>query len=280
MKTARRLVLALLPFALAACGGESRPERPVPVADGGSVSTAILRRLLDARVYFAHQSVGSTIIEGIRDLYAEGGVGGLEVVDMHEGPVGTAPAFYHAALGRNGDPLGKLAAFQETMAGESGDSVDVALMKFCYVDIVEGSDVQRIFSAYAAALDALQGSHPGTAFVAVTVPLTAPERGLGAIARQLLAVTGQGYRDNRAREEFNGLVRARFRAPGGLFDLAEIESTRPDGSRVTLDVRGTTCFALDAEYTNDGGHLNKEGRKRAAAGLLRVLSEALDRERN
>jgi hypothetical protein len=57
-----------------------------------------------------------------------------------------------------------------------------------------------------------------------------------------------------------------------LFDLAAVESTRPDGSRETLSLGGKTAFALHPGYTNDGSHLNEVGRRRAAEALLTLLA--------
>ena len=69
---------------------------------------------------------------------------------------------------------------------------------------------------------------------------------------------------HRIRETFAG------REP--LFDLAAVESTRPDGSRVFFERAGTPVYYLAPEYTNDGGHLIGAGRRSAAEALLATLA--------
>jgi lysophospholipase L1-like esterase len=69
-------------------------------------------------------------------------------------------------------------------------------------------------------------------------------------------------------------VRARF---GGdaLFDLAAVESTLPDGTRSSFSAGPRRVFTLAQPYTSDGGHLNDEGSRRAAAAFVHTLAKAL-----
>ncbi len=141
--------------------------------------------------------------------------------------------------------------------------VDVAFMKLCYVDVGPATDVQQIFEAYRAAMARLEKDFPATIFVHMTIPLVSREGGLKALAKQLLGRPLQGTGDNLARESLNALLRAQYGASGLLFDLAQLESTRPDGTRL--------ANAMAGEYTDDGGHLNATGRKHVAKRLLAFL---------
>jgi lysophospholipase L1-like esterase len=67
------------------------------------------------------------------------------------------------------------------------------------------------------------------------------------------------------------LLRKNYEGKEPVFDLARIESTRPDGTRETFTQDGKTYYALVPAYTKDGGHLNKLGRKKVAEQLLLLL---------
>jgi hypothetical protein len=72
-----------------------------------------------------------------------------------------------------------------------------------------------------------------------------------------------------SRDEFNGLVRAHCASAGCvLFDLADIESHRPDGTAVT----DSGYEAMYGPYSDDGGHLASTGRQRAAGALFWLLA--------
>ena len=57
-----------------------------------------------------------------------------------------------------------------------------------------------------------------------------------------------------------------------LFDLATIESTRPDGTRSGFEKDGKTYYSLVPEYTYVSGHLNEAGRRVVAKRLLLFLA--------
>jgi len=72
-------------------------------------------------------------------------------------------------------------------------------------------------------------------------------------------------------------MRQEYQENGNLFDIAEIESTLPDGSKVTYDYMGNTYYALAPQYTNDGGHLNEAGRRIVVAQQLLLFLARLAR---
>ena len=80
--------------------------------------------------------------------------------------------------------------------------------------------------------------------------------------------------DNVLRNAFNEKLRERV-AGEPLFDLAKVESTRADGSSSSFAQGGQQQHSLAQEYTDDGGHLNALGRRRAAIEFVRVLAGAL-----
>ena len=81
-----------------------------------------------------------------------------------------------------------------------------------------------------------------------------------------------GYHDNIKRGQFNDMLRKQYDGKEPVFDLAKIESTLPDGRRVTFTKDGMTYYSMVPDYTYDSGHLNELGRKIAAEQLLLPLA--------
>jgi hypothetical protein len=253
--------------AAVAIAGAARAGDPQLRAD----LEAVARRT----ILFGHQSVGNDLLEGVRDLAAQEGVA-LRIAEVRSAQ-GLAPgAFAHTPVAENGDPLLKLQSFERAL-GQDPAPVDVALVKFCFVDVMERGDANQLFARYQAALRTLQARHSKTTFVHVTVPITAIPTGPKAFVKRLLG-RDRSQEDNVRREEFNALVRAAYQGREPLFDLAGQEATRPDGRTETVEVDGKQVPVLVPAYTHDGGHLNEAGRRRAARELVRQLASAPPRE--
>lgn len=248
-------------------------------ASGGSADDeATLKRELQAlserRVFFGHQSVGFNILDGLRDLSARSGVP-VRIADAVPG--GVPPAtFGHAPVAANGDPLRKLRSFEQAFASGAARGADIALVKFCYVDFTDKTDVAALFAEYQATLGRLKAANPGTTFVHVTAPLTTVQKGPKALLKRIAGRSPWGAVENQRRAEWNDLVRKTFAAEP-VFDLARAEATRPDGTEERTDWQGRSSPALVADYTDDGGHLNAEGRMRAARELVSSLARVQPR---
>lgn len=231
---------------------------------------ADLERLARQRIYFGHQSVGANLLQGVEELAAQAGVA-VRVVRADRASELPPAAFGHTFIAENGKPLKKLESFRIAL----GDApVDLALLKFCYVDIRADTDVTALFARYRETIADLRRNHPHTIFVHVTLPLTTVQTGWKALAKRLLGRAPSGTVENVRREEYNRLVREAFAGREPLFDLARIESTAPDGTPVRVQWKGIAAPALAPAYTDDGGHLNVEGRRRAARELIAVLAAA------
>ena len=96
--------------------------------------------------------------------------------------------------------------------------------------------------------------------------------GLKGLAKRLLGRAPYGALENQRRAEYNALLRAAYAGRQPIFDLARIESTAPDGSTVQVEWAGRESPALAAAWTDDGHHLNAEGRRRAARELIALLA--------
>jgi len=217
----------------------------------------VAEQLAGTRVFFGHQSVGQDVLGGVRRLAERG-----EQV----------PVIQDARLGANEDPLLKIQDFDARLRGGVAEQVDVAMMKLCYIDITARTDVAALLAAYRTTLAGLERDYPDVAFVHVTVPLTAERSRLSRLRARLTGNDRYGADENVARERLNALIRAEY--AGRLFDLAAVESTRPDGTRVTGRHEGSDYYALHDGYAADLGHLDAAGAEVAAAAWLAAVARA------
>jgi hypothetical protein len=226
-----------------------------------------LSRLADLRVLFGHQSVGENILSGVRQILNDHGVATWPVVDVEEAARHEGGCLAHARVGTNGDPRSKTRDFSRLVDGPLGDRVDVALHKYCYVDIEAATDVRDLFTHYREAMAALRTRHPKVDLVHTTVPLVRVRTGARARLQQALGRPSPRVADNKRREEFNDLLRREYEGFERVFDLAAFEA---DGS----------TRSLRADFTDDGGHLNAAGQRHVAQQFVNFLSAcAEDRRR-
>jgi lysophospholipase L1-like esterase len=231
-------------------------------AEAGDVA-AVARR----RVFFGHQSVGANLLEGLVEVTG----GAVRVVASRDPAAFDAPGVVHTLVGRNEAPLSKVEDFERAMASV-GERPEVAFFKFCYVDFDGQTDVQAVFDAYRGALQRLAAKYPQVTFVAVTAPLTTVQSGPKAWLKHALGSVAGGERENAQRHAFNEKVREAFRGQP-LFDLARLEARRPDGTTQSFTRDGARVPALVPEYSDDGGHLNAQGRKVMAEALVAFLAQ-------
>lgn len=227
--------------------------------------------LSDKVILFGHQSVGQNIVDGlssIKNLNNDVFVRKIEAGNpLNKGGIN------HMYLGNNEDPVGKIEGFVKLINQYSGNTPDIALFKFCYLDINERTDIDRLFSLYEKTIEDLEKKFPEMAIVHTTVPLRQVQTGPKAWIKRIIGKPVTGLSDNVAREKFNTAMR---RAYGQrlLYDIALHESTYPDGGRESFQRDGATYYVLVPLYTDDGDHLNKEGGEMLARQLVRVLVEA------
>ncbi|HEX2781683.1 MAG TPA: SGNH/GDSL hydrolase family protein [Gemmatimonadaceae bacterium] len=251
----------------------AEPTPTTEAATLGDVTSAEWDRLARRRIFFGHQSVGDNLMEGVARVVAADQRIRLRVEKRDQADFTDGPALVHTLIGRNYEPESKSAAFLDALAG--AEVPDVALYKFCYVDIGPKTDPDTLFAEYARTVDRAQSLHPELTIVHVTVPLMTarPATGLKGFARRLL---GRGpspeIENNVKRNRYNALLRARYAGSAPVFDLARIESTRPDGSRSYFLRGADTIYTLAPELTTDGGHLNELGQRRAAERFLALLA--------
>jgi len=226
------------------------------------------------KVFFGHQSVGANILAGLKDLNSQTEEPRLNFVSITDSSFPKGPYFADAPVGKNAEPNTKCDAFVRLVGQMAKDSLDVALLKFCFVDIREGTNVEEVFSYYQQAITGLKSASPGVTIVHVTVPLIQREPAWKLLARKILGRKDVQPLRLAKMNAYNEKLRQTY-AGEPIFDLATIESTFPDGRRSAFEYEGRKVYSLIGAYTDDGGHLDATGRRIAAKELVRVLANAL-----
>ncbi len=230
-----------------------------------------IARIASKKIFFGHQSVGNNIVDGIKDLAVTDARLKINIVKSADPQSIPGPAFVEFDIGQNRDPKSKNNAFKDILAKGMGQQGGFVLFKYCYIDIDASTNVQQMFESYRNEISFLKGSYPALRIIHVTVPLTTVDWGVKTWIKGIVGrPTAQDA--NVKRNEFNRLLRQAYATVDPIFDLADIESTRPDGSRSYFKRGDQIVFTLAPEYTTDGGHLNELGRRATAAGLLHTLS--------
>ena len=225
------------------------------------------------RQLFRHASVGFNINQGLdclmnnvqpRPYFCDSGIPGSQIVydpkynrsnwvfEFHQPPPSQNPGWYE-----------KVSLFSDRVDGLGLNSpYTVYGFKFGYVDGSTGSVIDDEFFHYPNStyptindLDALEDRYPNKIFVYWTMGLA---RSVG---------TPEALSFNRQLRTFaatNNKV---------LFDLADIQSHRPDGT-ACFDNQGNGIEALCDEYTEEinAGHLNALGSQRAAKAVWVLMA--------
>lgn len=239
------------------------PDQTFETAPDNSASRVTdgqLAQLSQTRVFFGHKSVGRNILSGVESLYDSHDTAPPTMVEVEPGEVpelAEGGVLVESSIGENRHPYRKLENFEATLRAGLSSEVDVALVKFCYIDIRWDSDVERLFSTYKETMERLQEDYPDVRFVHATAPLTTGPYGLKDHIKMLV-----GRNDNANRERYNQMMRATY-GKEQLLDIALVEGTAPDG---------IFHAELHGGYSSDGAHLNATGQGVVAAEFVRLLA--------
>lgn len=249
----------------------ARADALPPVQSDASLH-AQLQRVAGMRIYWGHQSVGANVLDGLKLVADKSGVP-VHIVESTSAQAVPPASFGHTFVAENRNPLGKLQAF-DTAMGVQPSGVDIAMVKFCYVDFEANTDVKALFARYQDTVKRVQARNPQLKIVHITTPLTTVQTGPKAFLKSLLGTPPYGALENQRREEYNALLRQAYEGKEPFFDLARLEYTAPDGTASTYAWKGTAIPVLTAAYTEDGGHLNTQGQMLAARQFVGVLAAA------
>jgi hypothetical protein len=266
------LIAILLPFSIIFCQSREKSEQKNVSYKIQDVEKKSWEELSHKRIFFGHRSVGNNIISGMKDILKENKNISLKIVET-ETPINiSGGVFAHAPIGENSYPYSKLTHFSKIMDNGVANNVNMAFFKFCFVDIKSKTDVEKLFSDYKTIMDRLKQKYPETKIVHLTVPLTESKAGFKTWIKVLIGKKDiWEYDDIVRKNEFNDMLRKTYGGKDLIFDIAEIESIKPDGSRETFKRKDRIYNALAPEYSRDGGHLNALGSKVVAEQLLLFL---------
>lgn len=269
MKISQFIIIPVI-LALIGCSGGEMSDNVNYIEQQITVSD--IENLEKSRIYFAHHSVGDNILDGITDLFSNYSKT-LNIVETSD--VSELGSYFlaHSRVGENTRPETKIKDFSENINSGFGNSVDIGFLKLCYVDINPNTDVDLLFTDYRKTMTQLGELFPDTEFIHFTVPLKSREKGLKPFIKRIIGRQVWGDESNLKRQEYNELLRAEYSGKEVLFDIAEIESTKPDGFRSVHSLDGKEYFSMVPEYTYDSGHLNEKGSTLVAANLIKFISE-------
>jgi hypothetical protein len=257
---------------LNSAGCQIRDMEKATTVKNASLTEQQILQLASLTVFFGHQSVGANILQGIQDLMAGNPRLKLNIERSDHPDLVSGPALVECSVGENGKPQSKNDAFAAILNKGLGVRGGIVMYKYCYVDIDSSTDIAQMFQSYQQGINALKGKYPLLKFVYITVPLTTMEPAAKAWAKFLIGRPTE--RDiNAKRNQFNNLLKKTYKNTDPIYDLAEVESTYPDGSRSYFMRGNEKIFTLAPEFTSDGGHLNQKGRRAAAERLLLLLSD-------
>lgn len=239
----------------------------------GSIMIGVWDELPRKRVCFGHQSVGADIMKALSTISERR----LRIVESRDPAAFDHPVFAHFKVGHNRDPLSKCQDFSRVINGGVGERVDIAFFKFCYVDITAHTDIEGLFKEYQSVMESLSVRYPHAVFLHMTVPLRGIRNGVWTWMRQKVGGLNREWEDQVSRHRYNRLLRSAYGESGRLFDLAELETTYPDGRRSSVSYRGEIVPNLVPEYTHDGGHLVQQAAERIAKRLSSCLDGVNDR---
>jgi len=227
------------------------------------------KRLSERRVFFGHQSVGKNLVDGLSDLIRANPRVPLRVEHLTQPSAVEGPGLYHARVGENGRPETKLADFRRYVA--TAGSLDVALLKFCYLDVTAKTDPKALLVSYKETVDELRRLDPAPKIVHVTIPLTVDP---GTFFHFRTRIRGKTtLRElNSIRHRYNELLRSAYGGREAIFDLAQLQATDPAGRHVVFGYRGDRVPALAPVWTPDRGHLTPEAGRRMVAVLVAILA--------
>lgn len=263
-------ILALL--MIFSCSGRETEQKKISYISLKDIPDQTREKLSKKSFFFGHQSVGYNIIDGVQEIMKEYPKIKFHIVESTDASAIVPGTIVHSKVGKNSQPRTKIDDFSKFIGEGIGKKADAVALKFCYVDIKSNSDPEALFSEYEKEIEKIRKSYPDLAIIHITVPLTTLQSGPKAWIKKIIGRQISGVKENINRYQYNELLLNKYQAQDPILDIAQIESTNPDGTRSTFVVDGKTYYSLVPEYTTDGGHLNEIGKNKVAEQLILLLA--------
>lgn len=236
-------------------GGETPPPVEPP---SGELDLATYNAALSKRTVFGHQSVGWQVLQGVGMWADEFNQPDPTFPDYEGGGLPGSGGFLgHFYAGTNGNAFTKTAEFLSHLQNGLASQVDIVVLKFCYADLRSGSGYTpaQMFTEYKSWVDTVESTYPALTVIYATQAIVMGENSDGA--------------NNGLRQTFNNLVRAEYGASGRLWDVADIQSTDPDGNKVLY---GGVESLYSGYASPDQRHIYGLGRTTVSAPLLQIIA--------
>ena len=231
-----------------------------------------IKTFRNERIFFGHKSVGSNILQGISEISIKNNNERIAILNINDASELPNTYLLEANIGDNGNPKGKIDEFAKLINQMAQNGLTIAMMKLCFVDLNENSNIDDIFNYYSAKIDSLRIIYPDLIIIHFTVPLTSKRTMFSRVKDFLKRRSNKSMLDNVIRNNYNKLIFSKY--PNDLiFDLAKLESTFPDGTREQFIYNGKHYNSLVPDYTDDGGHLNEKGRQMVAKNLISFIAD-------
>ena len=221
------------------------------------------------KIFFGHQSVGLNIIDGIKKIISNNKQISFSIDETTDFQIKSN--LFHYRVGNNRDPLSKINDFVKIITHDKNSGPNIAALKFCYVDFQGESNIGQIFENYNNSIERLKSEYPHISIIHFTVPLKSQEFSLKTRIKMLAGMQSWELNDNIKRNQYNQLLINKYKGKDLIFDIAEIESTKPNGERTSFTYKNSKYFYMFDGYTYDGGHLNDTGKEKVASKFLLFL---------
>jgi len=196
-------LIALLLTLTLSCEGGKMSVKNVSYDKLKEIPIATWQKLAEKKIYFGHQSVGYNIMDGVTDVMKENPEIKLNIVETVDSSDFKVGLFAHSRVGKNVDPKSKIDDFVNFIDEGIGKKADVSALKFCYVDIMPITDVEKLFDEYTMSTEKLRTKYPGMIILHFTNPLTTIQTGIKAWIKKIIGRPLSGVADNIKRNQYN-----------------------------------------------------------------------------
>ncbi len=235
-----------------------------------SVTEVQWKSLAKKRIYIGYRSVGYNIVRGIQDLNGMDPKMHFRIINAENRPDENKSGIFCSFVRQNASPQVNAHDFITLADSWLKDNIDIAYIRFTPYYGEKNMDV--MISDYKKAMAVLKKRFPHTIFIHGTFPLPHVKLSFKTRIKQMVGWKDMWeFGDIIPTNQYNEKLRNAFLGKEPFFDLANFESTFPDGERSRVALGGRDYYQLAPLYARDNIHLNKNGEQFIAAHFLLFL---------
>ncbi len=255
------------------CNNSEMTKQNLHIDITKDISKNDIEKITTKLIFFGHQSVGYNLLQGIEDIKHQNPDLKINIIESDDSNLMKIPGLYHSKVGKNRNPSFKINDFSSKIGNGIGKKVDMVALKLCYVDIKKDTNIDNIFTEYQSAVNDIKSKYPSLKIIHFTTPLKTVQTGFVAWIKKLIGKKPGGYANNIRRNQYTQKIINTYQDVDPIFDIANFESTSLEGKPNFFKWENTEYRSLVPAYTDDGGHLNKLGRKVIAEKFLKFLAK-------